>query len=178
MKLPTARALQNIKLEIYYFPDDGMFPNSVLPVIHYVDVLPIKFWRNAKRFEQLFSSNGWHCQWRNTVYDYNHYHSNTHELIGVYKHEAMISLGGEKGASILLKPGDAMLIPAGVAHKNLTPENDLKCVGAYPFPVKFDMNYGKTGERPDTDKRIAQLPIPASDPIYGNAGPLMKHWKL
>jgi uncharacterized protein YjlB len=40
--------------------------------------------------------------------------------------------------------GDVLLIPAGVAHKNVGASIDFKCVGAYPGGKEFDINLGKS----------------------------------
>jgi hypothetical protein len=40
------------------------------------------------------------------------------------------------------------------------------------------MNYGKPGERPHTDQNIAEVKLPASDPIYGIKGFLMSNWGI
>ena len=39
------------------------------------------------------------------------------------------------------------------------------------------MNYGKEGERPGADERIAKVKIPRFDPVTGTADPLNKIWK-
>jgi uncharacterized protein YjlB len=38
------------------------------------------------------------------------------------------------------------------------------------------MDYGKLGERPQAEQNIARVPLPESDPIYSQDGPLVKHW--
>lgn len=57
-----------------------------------------------------------------------------------------------------------ILIPAGVAHKNLE-NQDFAVVGAYPKGRSYDMNTGKSKERPDADINIAAVPIPEADPL-------------
>ena len=71
---------------------------------------------------------------------------------------------------------DVLLIPAGVAHKNIGSSTDFKCVGAYPEGRDFDINLGKSGERPGTDKNIRKVPIPKLDPLYGKEGCLSLYW--
>jgi uncharacterized protein YjlB len=39
------------------------------------------------------------------------------------------------------------------------------------------MQYGKPGERPAADERIAQVPMPAADPVLGAAGPMKALWQ-
>jgi uncharacterized protein YjlB len=39
------------------------------------------------------------------------------------------------------------------------------------------MNKGEEGERPAADKKIAEVPYPPSDPVFGKNDGLMKIWK-
>jgi uncharacterized protein YjlB len=63
-----------------------------------------------------------------------------------------------------------------VAHKNIGCSIDFKCIGAYPNGKDFDINLGKSGERPGTDKNIKKVPVPKKDPIYGKDGFLLQFW--
>ncbi len=74
--------------------------------------------------------------------------------------------------------GDVLIIPAGVAHKNLGATADLGVVGAYDRGREWDMNYGKPGERPNADVKIARVPLPQMDPVYGAHGPLLEKWRV
>lgn len=125
----------------------------------------------------IFGENGWTNNWRAGIFTYSHYHSTTHEVLGVVKGKATILLGGEGGKKIIIQKGDVLVIPAGVAHKNLSQENDITCIGGYPDGQDYDMNYGNPGERPLTDRNIAAVPMPDTDPVYGSNGPLMDIWK-
>ena len=73
--------------------------------------------------------------------------------------------------------GDVIIIPAGVAHKNIDQSPDFKVVGAYPKGQTWDMNYGKSDERPLADERIKKVPLPMHDPVFGKTGPLMRLWQ-
>lgn len=161
----------------YLLKDDGIFPNSKLPVLFYKDVLDLPVLFPAAYIENLFKSNHWSNSWKNGIYTYHHYHSITHEVLGVYKGQATVLLGGEKGVEITLNKNDVLIIPAGVAHKNLGEENNIGCVGAYPEGKSYDMNYGKPGERPLTDTNIADVPLPERDPVLGLKGGIEKYWK-
>ena len=97
--------------------------------------------------------------------------------MGIYSGECHVALGGDSGIQILIEKGDVLLIPAGVAHKNVGASLDFKCIGAYPEGMEFDMNLGKSGERPGTDKHIRKVPIPKKDPLYGKEGCLALYWK-
>jgi uncharacterized protein YjlB len=128
--------------------------------------------------ELLFESNGWSGTWRDGIYQYHHYHSVTHEVLGCYSGEALVCLGGENGIRVTLSAGDVVVIPAGVAHKNLGCSVDFGVVGAYPVGSAYDICYGRRDERPAADERIAAVPMPGNDPIFGKHGPLFEHWKL
>ena len=54
------------------FADDGVFPNSRLPVLIYRGVLATP---DAAAFERMFEANGWSSSWRNGLYAVHHYHS-------------------------------------------------------------------------------------------------------
>ena len=155
--------------------DDGTFPNSRLPLILYR--MAVKLAGDDRAFfEQLFAANGWKGSWRNGIYPYHHYHSTAHEVLGVYRGSAKVQLGGEHGVVHEVHPGDVIIIPAGVAHKNLGSSGDFGVVGAYPEGQDWDMNYGKPSERPTSDRNIRRVALPKADPVYGVAGPLMEKW--
>jgi uncharacterized protein YjlB len=132
----------------------------------------------ATVFEHLFHTNQWGGAWRNGVYSYHHYHSTAHEVLGVYGGSAKVQLGGEQGLTLTIQHGDVVIIPAGVAHKNLGASRDFRIVGAYPLGQYPDMNYGQPEERPQADRNIEGVPLPSSDPIYGLDGPLSSYWRI
>ncbi|MGD8650012.1 MAG: hypothetical protein PVJ77_25990, partial [Desulfobacterales bacterium] len=74
------------------------------------------------------------------------------------------------------RAGDVIIIPAGVAHKNLNQSLDFRCVGAYPAGQSPDMQYGKPSERPSADQNIRSVPLPETDPVFGKKGPLLEIW--
>jgi uncharacterized protein YjlB len=158
--------------------DDGIFPNNKLPLLLYRKAVVLPKNDPATTFEKFFSANGWHGTWRNGIYSYHHYHSTAHEVLGIYCGTAKVELGGGDGVVHEVHPGDVIIIPAGVAHKNLGSSADFGVVGAYPHGQDWDMNYGKIGERPQADRHIARVALPKADPIYGLGGPLMEQWTL
>lgn len=151
----------------FHVPDNGIFPNSRYPVLIYKKAVAIPFLFPARAIKHLFRENGWTNNWVAGIFDFNHYHSNTHEAIGVIRGKTMLQLGGDNGVRLQIEAGDIIIIPAGVAHKNLGRAKDIECVGGYPGGVSYDMNFGHDGERPGTDKNIAAVPIPGSDPLTG-----------
>ena len=154
---------------------DG-FPNSRLPALVYRSAL-----RDdsdlAAAFETLFERNGWSGSWRNGLYRQHHYHSTAHEVLGVYRGNVKVRLGGPSGSLIELSAGDVAVTPAGVAHKNEAQSSDFAVVGAYPNGTSADMQYGKPTERPRADRNIAAVPTPTSDPLAGAGGPLPRLWR-
>lgn len=173
----TQAGLDRLTVLAKVLKDDGVFPNNRLPLLVYREA--VSFWDGdaASAFEQLFSSNGWSGTWRNGIYPYHHYHSTAHEVLGIYHGSAKVQFGGEDGLELDVHPGDVLIIPAGVAHKNLGSTSDLGVVGGYPHGQDWDMNYGKPGERPRADRQIATVPLPTKDPAFGHHGPLLQHWK-
>ncbi len=156
--------------------DDGSIPNSKLPLLIYQGAVKPGPRDPAAIFEQLFASNNWSGSWRDGVYTYHHYHSTTHEVLGVYAGSATVKFGGDKGVKHKLTAGDVVVIPAGVSHKNLGASSDFGVVGAYPNGAEWDMNYGQPKERPQADENIARVPVPELDPVYGEGGPMHELW--
>ena len=167
-------AAANVKSEKYQFKDDGRIPNSKLPLLIYRGVLSDK--EDASKVIDVFEANNWTNSWDNGIYSYHHYHSTSHEVLGVYAGSALLHLGGESGERLRVKAGDVIIIPAGVGHKKLEASNDFAVVGAYPEGRDWDVLKGKPGERPRADANIAGLPIPKSDTVFGIDGGLTKTW--
>ena len=120
----------------HLFADDGVFPNSRLPVLIYRAALsgPPAAARVVQPagFEELFERNGWSSSWRNGLYSVHHYHSTAHEVLGIFQGWVTARLGGPRGQAVKLETGDVVIIPAGVAHKNEGASADFRVVGAYP----------------------------------------------
>lgn len=162
---------------LYSLTDDGVFPNNVrlpLTVYHQAVVLPRT--DLAARFEALFAAHHWPSAWRYGIFAYHHYHSTAHEALGVFRGRATLQFGGEKGVIVEVQTSDVVVIPAGVAHRNINSSWDFCVVGAYPEGQNPDMCMGKLGERPRADGNIADALLPQADPLYGPNGPLMTYW--
>ena len=163
-----------IESEKYHFKDDGKIPNSKLPLLIYRGALSDK--QSAAKVIELFEANNWTNSWDNGIYSYHHYHSTSHEVLGVYAGFALLHLGGESGERLRVNAGDVIIIPAGVGHKKLNASNDFAVVGAYPEGRDWDVLKGEPGERPRADENLASLPIPKSDPVFGIDSGLIKEW--
>jgi uncharacterized protein YjlB len=166
-----------VRPEQLNFKDDGIFPNSPLPLLLYRQVMASDTADLASIVEQRFAENDWTNSWRNGVYSFPHYHSMSHEVLGVYSGAANLRLGGEHGENVEVHAGDVIVIPAGVAHQNIGASDDFGVVGAYPGGRQWDLLRGFPSERPKADQNIAALPVPDNDPIYGPKGPLRHIWK-
>ena len=177
MAAPKVAAPAELKVRTVYLDDDGTFPNSRLPLLLYPAAVDLADPDPAGAVETRFRANGWPGAWRNGIYGFHHYHSTAHEALGVCRGHARVQFGGASGPTIDASAGDVIVIPAGIAHKNVGASIDFMVVGAYPEGQRWDMNDGRPGERPLTDENIRRVPMPKADPISGIAGPLMQWWR-
>jgi uncharacterized protein YjlB len=161
---------------IIYFQDDGVIPNSKFPLIIYKNSFSERGSAGAFWLEDHFEKNNWSNSWRNGVFSYHHYHSISHEVLGIYAGSATLLLGGARGQQMEVQAGDIIVIPAGVGHKNLKSSNDFAVVGAYPDAMDYDVLRGKPDERPKADNNIAKVPLPDIDPLLGKNEGLINIW--
>ena len=161
--------MKSLDCQTEVFADDGIFPNSIFPVIIYRNVIHQDEQQIAEQMEEKFFHNSWTNSWRGGILSYHHYHSTAHEVLGVIGGSVILHLGGDQGRVVSLEKGDVVVIPAGVAHKNVHAEH-LEVVGAYYKGKAWDLLRGEAGERPQADKNIAQLTSPEMDPVYGALG--------
>jgi uncharacterized protein YjlB len=171
------QTIQTAHVICHTFDDDGTFPNnSKLPVIIYKGAFLLHPDEDAPAINEVFEKNNWKNSWEAGIFDYHHYHSITHEVLGVVCGTADIQLGGPEGVCVEVVRGDVVLIPAGVAHKCLKASGDFSVVGAYPNGKDYDLNKGQPGDRPKADENILRVELPDNDPVYGTIGPLKEHW--
>ena len=111
------------------------------------------------------------------MYSQSHFHSTSHEVLCVASGKAKLCFGGEdnpKRVTPEVQQGDVMVVPAGVAHRLLEDiEGGFSMVGSYPIGKKWDMCYGKEGEK-DKIKMIGGLGWFDRDPIYAEEGPSLQ----
>jgi uncharacterized protein YjlB len=169
--------LREAEVKKHFFEDDGHIPNNPkLPLLVYPQAL-VESERSPRRCKELLAENGWGGAWINGVFSYHHYHSNAHEVLCVVEGEASIAFGGPEGATVEVEAGDVVVIPAGVGHCNAGSSNDFTVVGAYPRGQEsYDLRTGEKGERPEVLENIRNVPLPESDPLFGEGGPLLGHW--
>ena len=164
-------------VEAWHLVDDGAIPNNAeLPLLVYRRAVTLAEDDPATVFEALFTANGWPAAWRNGIFPFHHFHSTAHEVLGVFGGSATAVFGGESGIEVTVSAGDVVVIPAGVGHKAIEASTNLGIVGAYPAGTNPDLCRGAPEERPRSVDAIARVPIPDCDPLYGDEGPLRKHW--
>jgi uncharacterized protein YjlB len=162
-----------MEVETFTFSGDSAIPNSPLPVILYHGVVEAD---DPATCEELFAWHGWLGAWRNGIYDFHHFHSTTHEVLGIVRGRASVMLGGPSGRRFELSAGDVVVLPAGTGHRNVGSSDDLLVVGAYPDGMSWDLRRGDPEERDEVLANISRVPRPARDPVRGADGPLVERW--
>lgn len=110
-------------------------PNSPLPVLIYRSILTLP--TTPDSICALIESNGWLKGGIFAHYPAHHFHSITHECYAVFKGRSKLLLGKgpldeEGGLEVEIGEGDAIVLPAGVAHCCLESEEGYGYVGLYP----------------------------------------------
>lgn len=160
------------------FEDDGMIPNHpAWPLLVYRGVVKLpRTLDPAAVFEDLFERNGWGDTWRNGIYDYLHYHSRIHEVLGVARGSAKVRFGGNKGRVLQIKAGDVVILPAGTGHQCLQASRQFMVVGAYPPEGTYDECGPTRKEHERGVRNVRKVKRPRTDPVYGREGPLLETW--
>lgn len=152
----------------------GMVPNSRFPLlVHRNGIVG----GQAEQVLERFRANGWLNNWRYAgVYSYPHFHSTTHECLGVATGWMEVEMFGQGGLRLRVEAGDVIVVPAGVSHNMVGHSDDVLMVGGYPDGRDWDNmqdDHLTEDTRRAAAKRIMMLPIPASDPVLGGA---MREW--
>ncbi len=164
-----------VEPEVLLLKPNGWVPNNLtLPVLLYRAAFPSATKDLAGTMEAAFTRNGWPPQWRNGVYDFHHYHSTAHEVLGFAAGHAEIMIGGEGSRVVTVRAGDVALLPVSTGHCRIGASPDFLVIGAYPPGEHWDI----CREAPDASAiaRMVRVKFPASDPVHGGAGPLSRLW--
>lgn len=169
----TAHAESKVQVERLQLSRNGWMPNN--------EHLPVLLYRRAfhaanqtAAMEEAFAHNGWPPQWRNGVYDFHHYHSTAHEVLGFAAGSAKLMLGGENGHAITVEAGDVTVLPTGTGHCRIQASSDFLVIGAYPPQQSWDICRSAPDEA--AIKRMRALSFPKSDPVSGTGGELVSAW--
>jgi uncharacterized protein YjlB len=152
------RLVRPRKPELLRFRDDGEMPNNPrLPLMVYRAAVRLdRGYDPAAVFEEIFARHGWRDSWRDGVYDFLHFHSATHEVLGI-----------ARGRSLTLAAGDVVVLPAGTGHRRIRASRDLLVVGAYPADGSYDEPRPKEVDPDEARASIAKVKRPRHDPVYG-----------
>jgi uncharacterized protein YjlB len=157
-----ARAM---KLETWAAPEGEAIPNHPrFAVLVYRGVADAMDGATACR--ALFGRHGWGGAWIDGVFDFHHFHSTSHEVLGVVRGAATLELGGPQDRAFDVEAGDVVVLPAGTGHRRATGRDGFQVVGAYPAGQE-DYDLLRAADQAARD-RIVALPPPPEDPVGGD----------
>jgi uncharacterized protein YjlB len=168
---------EDIKPMILVFEDDGLVPNSSLPLVIYRGAIDLDNGHPENTVEKLFGANGWGEMWRNGIYDYLHYHATVHEALGVTRGHALVLFGGDRGQAIQMAAGDVAILPAGTGHQCLFASHEFRVVGAYPPGQRMQVTRPTVENYLAAVRSIPAVRLPNTDPVHGKDGPLIRLWR-
>src|SRR5581483_7968861 len=163
----------------FRFAGDGAVPNHPsFPLIVYRGAVDFPDGLDpAAVLEVLFAANGWGRAWRDGMYPFQHFHTRTHEVLGIARGRVRAQFGGGGGRTLALRRGDVVVLPAGTGHRRRAASRNLLIVGAYPPGGVYDEPKPGDVDRATAAAAIARVGPPARDPVYGRDGPLRALWR-
>ena len=169
-----AKEPNSVEIVRLAFPRGDQVPNN--------DQYPAVMARNALGVGQgdaavkaLLRSNGWGGAWTWQVFPFHHFHPDAFEALAVAQGSATLMLGGPQGEEIDVEAGDVVILPPGFGHRQMEARDGFQICGAYP-PGQENYTVVRAEEGYDEAmlKEIASAPEPATDPIWGGNGPLLR----
>ena len=148
-------------------PGDRIPNNAAFPVLLYRGVEAAA--AGAGPVRTLFADHGWRGSWVDGVFDFHHFHSTSHEVLGVISGRATLELGGPQGRAFDVAAGDVVVLPAGTGHRRASSDPAFRVVGAYPAGQEdYDLLRGDDpAEVEAARERIGALGAPPEDPVGG-----------
>ena len=153
------------------FEDDGETPNNPrLPLLVYRAAFALEREKDpAVPFERAFAAHGWGDGWRNGIYPFLHFHTGTHEVLGIARGRATVEFGGAKGRTLGVAAGDVVVLPAGTGHRRIEASGDLLVVGAYPLNGSLDQKRPGEIAHAKAITNVANVPLPEMYPVHGKS---------
>ena len=165
------------EIESFTLEPDGDMPNNRLPLLLYRYALPPEL-QTASGCQALFARNNWRGNWVNGIFDYWHFHTGGHEVLGCVAGHARVGFGGDRGIEVEFRTGDVVVIPAGVGHRRLSDKHDgFTVVGGYPPDQNGEITRPGEVDLEDAVRRIEAVAMPHGDPVLGTGGPLIPAWR-
>jgi uncharacterized protein YjlB len=173
------RDATKLDIEVFKLPPHDWVPNNrTLPVVLYRNTMQggadVDAEERAAAFEALFDGHQWPPRWRDSIFDYHHFHSTAHEVLAIVSGEAEVIVGGPRGRVVCVRTGDVMLLPAGTGHCLQSTSGKFSVVGAYPAGQQWDIR--REALTREECAEMEALPFPPSDPVFGTSGPLIDYW--
>lgn len=159
-------ASQTISVERVYLDDDGTFANNdMYPTLLLKSVFD---GTQAEGVRRITNDGKWTPPWAWGIFEYHHYHSRAWELLLCVRGEASVQLGEPTGPTVSISRGDSVLVPPGVAHKQLNANGGFTLLGAYPTH-DFDGSIDTLTGLPTAEQRnrIKACFVPLTEPITG-----------
>ena len=144
-------------VQAFRFEDDGETPNNPrLPLVVYRAAVNLAGEHDpAAPFERAFARHGWSDGWRNGIYPFLHFHTATHEVLGIARGRATVEFGGARGQALAVEAGDVVVLPAGTGHRRL--RRAATCWSS--APIRATLRSTRSGRaRSITRRRWPRLP--------------------
>jgi len=145
--------------------DDGTFPNNEeYPALLYKSAFK---GTEAEGRRAIVEGGDWTTPWVWGVFSYHHYHSKAWESLLCIRGEALVQFGGGSGPTVKVADGDLVLIPPGLAHRQLDEKDGFALLGSYPkerFNGSIDTLTGPPTR--EERERMAECYVPERDPLF------------
>ncbi|KAL5342057.1 hypothetical protein BJX70DRAFT_386464 [Aspergillus crustosus] len=169
-------------VDTYLLPPTPHAPNSLLPVLHYRNVLPQPL--NEETVTKFLTTHQWEKRGTWGHIPIRHFHPNSHECYGIFQGSSrlLLGVGGSDqtgGVEISVQAGDVIVLPAGTAHSCARSSHNYRYIGVYPKDCPRWRN--EMGSKPINLNALREesgkVASPEEDPVYGAGGPLIQLWK-
>lgn len=137
----------------FYFEPCSFVPNNPrLPALIYEGTFAADAPDLAELMEKRFQENGWPPQWRNGIYDFDHYHPQGHEVLGIAAGSAKLLLPLRAGhdmplnaSSMLAQLLNAPMRPGRLVWLGIRPRRREPMLALKS--ADFDIAHGVVGDR-------------------------------